>query len=346
MEGTGASMRFQADEMTERSDQLIGESPQIQEVRRVIQRVSQVRWPVLILGETGTGKELVARSIHATGCPDGKPFVHVDCGSPSNLIENELLGAEGQTSGEASITRGRLCELAQGGTLFLDEISELPPSAQAIIVRLIDSKIVTPAIGGDEPVRFGARIIAASRRELRSLLDGTTFRKDLFFRLNTVSLALPPLRERKADIPLLVANILRRISDSHSDLLQSRSRWVLSAKALDSLLVYDWPGNVRELEDCIKRAVILSSGRVLEPSDLFPPLQAFSSVPKDDTECAPHSLRETERKTIMESLQAAHWRKPLAAQMLGIGKSTLYRKLHEYGAKERATPKTRRKWIG
>ena len=344
MEGTGAAVCLQH-ELETRSDQVIGESQGIQEIRRVIQRVSEVSWPVLILGETGTGKELVARSIHAEGRSNGKPFVSLDCGLPPNLIEDELFGTEGQAAGNGSSTRGRLWELAEGGTLFLDEVSELPLVLQARIVRLLDTKLVSPANAKD-PARFAARIVAASSRGLPALLHGPKFRKDLFFRLNAVSINIPPLRERKSDIPLLVQDILRRISASFTEVPETRPHWVLSAKALDTLLLYDWPGNVRELEDCIKRAVILSSGRVLNSSDLFPPLQVLSLAAKEDTECTPFPLRETERKAIMESLFAAGGKKDVAAEMLGIGKSTLYRKLHDYQGMRSATPRTRRRRIG
>ena len=327
--------------------EVIGQTPAMQEVRRVIERVSQVLCPVLILGQTGTGKEFCARLIHTKGRSSGRPFISVDCGLSPKLIEDELFGTEGQATSDAFLTRGRLCELAEGGTLFLDEVFELPLGLQARIVRLMDERMVTPANPKEDPVRFEGRIIAASTRGLFSALHETKFRKDLFFRLNVVSLTLPPLRERKSDIPLLVEDILRRISDPYGEALETQSRWVLSAEALDSLLLYDWPGNVRELEDCIKRAVILSSRRVLGPSDLFPSLQALPFRAKDDTHMQPlQQLQEMERKAIMESLLAAGGDKPLAARMLGIGKTTLYRKLHKYQQTRRSFSATRQRRTG
>lgn len=209
----------------------------------------------------------------------------------------------------------------------------------------MEGREVPSANRKEEHVPFEARIIAASSRELLTPLSERKLRKDLFFRLNVVSLVLPPLRERKSDIPLLVEDILRRISDPYSDALETRSPWVLSAEALDSLLLYDWPGNVRELEDCIKRAVILSSGRVLGPSDLFPSPHALSFRVKDDSHMQPfQQLQEMERTAIFESLLAAGGSKPLAARMLGIGITTLYRKLHKYQQTRRSfsTPRRRR----
>ena len=201
---------------------------------------------------------------------------------------------------------------------------------------------IAPVNEREDAAPFEARIIAASSRELGPPLRERRFRKDLFYRLNVVSLTLPPLRERKPDIPLLIEHIFHGISGSYGDPLETQSHWVLSAKALDALLLYDWPGNVRELENCIKRAVILSSGQVLDASDLFPPLQVLSLSAKDDTQMRSLSLHEMERKTIIDSLLAAGGRKPLAARMLGIGITTLYRKLHDYQQSGRPHSRTQK----
>jgi len=305
---------------------LIGAAPSMQELFRIIARVSQKDHPVLIVGESGTGKELVARAIHESGPSREREFLPVDCGSlVPTLIESELFGyVRGAFTGAMRTSKG-LLEAAEGGTVFLDEIADLPVDLQAKLLRALQEREVRP-IGSTERLKFDARIIAATNRDLDAAVQHGTFRKDLYFRLNVVTLNLPPLRDRKEDIPLLVNHFLEKFSRG------GQSRPVLSEKAMDCLMAYDWPGNVRELENCIQRALALSSGATIGPGDLPTGIRRA----KRSRGLTPASsepvirLQEVERQAIMNAMVKARGDKSLAAKMLGIGKSTLYRKLRQY----------------
>ncbi len=307
---------------------LVGQSPQMEMIFRIIQRVSPSRAPVLILGESGTGKELIARSIHESGPWANKPFVPIDCGAlVPTLIESELFGhVRGAFTGAMQSKTG-LLETSEGGTLFLDEIAELPVELQTRLLRAIQEKEFRP-VGGTRRIPFSSRIIAATNRDLRSAIQQGSFRNDLYFRLNVVSITLPPLRERKVDIPLLCNHILARMTatwDQSSD----DSPWVISSEAIDRMLAYDWPGNVRELENSLERAVTLGSGPLIEAADL--PTSVRNLV--QDNPGQPGSvipLEDMERQAIMRALDSAGGDKLLAAKLLGIGKTTLYRKLRKY----------------
>jgi two-component system response regulator HydG len=302
---------------------LIGVSPKMQRVYKLIEKVSQHNYPVLILGESGTGKELVARSIHFLGPRREKPFVPVDCSAlVPTLIESELFGyVKGAFTGALHSKHG-LMESASNGTLFLDEIAELPVDLQAKLLRALQEREVKP-VGSTERVSINVRVIAATNRDLESAIRGGTFRQDLYFRLNVVQIKLPPLRERKSDIPLLVNTFLERFSDAQRPL---RS---ISEEAMTRLMAYDWPGNVRELENAIERAVALGSGPILQLSDLPSNLHYGSPdrLPGTD-ELLP--LEELERRAIFRALRETGGDKLAAARLLGIGKTTLYRKLKQY----------------
>lgn len=304
---------------------LIGVSTKMQRVYRIIEKVSQHNYPVLILGESGTGKELVARSIHFSGSRRNKPFVPVDCSSlVPTLIESELFGyVKGAFTGAMQSKVG-LMESAGSGTLFLDEIGELPMDLQSKLLRALQEKEVKP-VGSTERVPIATRIIAATNRDLEGAVRQNHFRQDLFFRLNVVQIKIPPLRERKSDIPLLVNYLLEKFNES-----QSNSR-TISEDAMARLVAYDWPGNVRELENAIERAVALSSGPILHAGDLPSNLQYGSStrMPQSD-ELLP--LDELERRAIFRALREVGGDKLAAARLLGIGKTTLYRKLKQYDA--------------
>jgi two-component system response regulator HydG len=304
---------------------LIGVSVKMQRVYRLIERVSQHAYPVLILGESGTGKELVARSVHYSGVRRNKPFIPVDCSSlVPTLIEAELFGyVKGAFTGALHAKQG-LMEIADGGTLFLDEIGDLPFDMQAKLLRALQEKEVRP-VGSTDRIPLSARIIAATNRDLDVAVRQGTFRQDLFFRLNVVQIKIPPLRERKTDIPILVNSFLEKFSEANG-----RMR-TISEDAIARMMAYDWPGNVRELENAIERAIALGSGPILHAGDLPTNLQYGTGdrLPPND-ELLP--LDELERRAILRALREAGGDKLAAARMLGIGKTTLYRKLKQYDA--------------
>jgi two-component system response regulator HydG len=304
---------------------LIGVSPKMQRVYKTIEKVSQHTYPVLILGESGTGKELVARSIHYSGVRQHKPFVPVDCsGLVPTLIESELFGyVKGAFTG-AQQSRAGLLETANGGTVFLDEIGDLPIDLQAKLLRALQEREIRP-VGSTDRVRIDVRIVAATHRDLETAIRTGGFRQDLYFRLNVVQLKLPPLRERKGDIPLLVNSFLEKFSDPQ------RPPRTISEDAMRRLMAYDWPGNVRELENAIERAVALGSGPIVHLADLPTNLQQASGEAVSDTdEVVP--LEELERRAIVRALRETGGDKLAAARLLGIGKTTLYRKLKMYQA--------------
>jgi DNA-binding NtrC family response regulator len=307
---------------------LIGVSIKMQRVYRLIERVSQHAYPVLILGESGTGKELVARSVHYSGVRRNKPFIPVDCSSlVPTLIEAELFGyVKGAFTGALHAKQG-LMEIADSGTLFLDEIGDLPFDMQAKLLRVLQEKEVRP-VGSTDRIPLSARIIAATNRDLDASVRAGTFRQDLFFRLNVVQIKIPPLRERKTDIPILVNSFLEKFSGANG-----RMR-TISEEAIARMMAYDWPGNVRELENAIERAIALGSGPILHGGDLPTNLQygAGDRLPQND-ELLP--LDELERRAILRALREAGGDKLAAARMLGIGKTTLYRKLKHYDAQIR-----------
>jgi two-component system response regulator HydG len=302
---------------------LIGVSMKMQRVYKIMEKVSQHEYPVLVLGESGTGKELVARSIHFSGPRKDRPFAPVDCSSlVPTLIESELFGyVKGAFTGAMQAKQG-LLEAAQGGTLFLDEIGDMPVDLQAKLLRALQEREIKP-VGSTERRRINVRIIAATNRDLDSAIRAGTFRQDLYFRLNVVQVKLPPLRDRKSDIPLMVTAFLEKFSDSQGPVR------TISEDAMRRIIAYDWPGNVRELENAIERAVALGSGPILHVADLPSNLQYPTSerAPERD-EILP--LEELERRAILRTLRETSGDKLTAARMLGIGKTTLYRKLKQY----------------
>ncbi len=313
---------------------ILGESPEMEKLYRILARVAQTVHPVLILGESGTGKELIARAIHANGPGASKPFVPVDCGSLApTLIESELFGhVKGAFTGAHRPNDGLLVA-AGSGTVFLDEIAELPLDLQAKLLRALQEKEVRP-LGGNHSVPIRARILAATHQDLTAMVDQGRFRRDLYYRLNVVKLTLPPLRERKEDIPLLAAHFLERNS------LEMRRPFRLSAETLSFLMEYAWPGNVRELSNAIDRACNLSSGEVIEMGEMSTSIRdAWMQTnvkrreqPENGVETvAVVTLAELEKRAILTTLEQVRGDKLLAARLLNIGKTTLYRKLKEYG---------------
>jgi DNA-binding NtrC family response regulator len=311
---------------------IIGSSASIQHVLRLISRLKDTRTPVLISGESGTGKELVARALHFRGNLASRPFVAVDCGSlVPTLIESELFGYEKGAFTGALRSKQGLLQSADTGTIFLDEVGELPLEMQARLLRFIQEKEVRP-VGSNQKVKVDVRIMAATNRDLDAEYKKGTFRKDLYFRLNVVTISLPPLRERRSDIPILAAFFLERLAPGRG--VQ------VSGNAMKALLAYDWPGNVRELENCLERAVALGDQRILEVDDL-PPSIANAEIQAQPLESHEFSGRATdlediERATIERVFSQVNGDKALAGKMLGISRATLYRKLKRYhiGARE------------
>lgn len=306
---------------------IIGRAPEMEKLYRIIAKAAQSTHPVLILGESGTGKELVAKSIHFTGPCRSKPFIPVDCGSLAPaLIESELFGhARGAFTG-ASHPKDGLLAMAEGGTAFLDEIGELPVDLQAKLVRALEEKEIRP-VGSVKRVPINVRVLAATNRDLEHAVAQGSFRRDLYFRLNVLTLRIPPLRERRQDIPLLVAHFLDRLGRD------TGIEKAISDEALKTLLNYDWPGNVHELENCLERASALSSGNKLQVRDL--PSEVYSAPLEPLGTSRPNGIvpiAELEKQTILGALAQVNGDKLLAARLLGIGKTTLYRKLKEYAS--------------
>lgn len=321
---------------------IIGHSPEMEKLYRILAKVAQTSHPVLILGESGTGKELVARSIHSNGPKASKPFVPVDCGSlVPTLIESELFGyVKGAFTG-ALRSKDGLLTTAEGGTVFLDEIGELPLDLQAKLLRALQEKEIRP-VGATHRVPINVRILAATNRDLAQMVEKGTFRKDLYYRLNVVNLRIPSLRERPSDIPELAAYFIER---------QNRSRgqnFTLSDESLRTMMEYPWPGNVRELENAIEHCFSMSTGPVVHMKDMPTQLQnhllqsrrsaakaeAARTAPAQVSEESITSLAELEKDTILTTLSKLNGDKLRAARLLGIGKTTLYRKLKEYGLVE------------
>jgi DNA-binding NtrC family response regulator len=316
------------------------------QILQLTEKLGKTRWPVLVLGETGTGKEVVARSIH--GVRGEGPFVTIDCSAlVGPLMESELFGhVKGSFTGAGS-TKVGLIESAHGGTAFFDEIGELPLDMQVKLLRVLQEKELRP-VGGLSHKRVDFRVIAATNRDLAKEVDRGAFRRDLFYRLNVVNIKIAALRERREDIPLLIEHFLAKYGRNHS----------LTAEALDSMMAYQWPGNVRELENCIQHMVALNTGPLLHSVELpsmvqnhmrqqraslvvaaatasggsAPDLPAanYSYTPMPLDPPIPIPLAELERRAILEALDYTKGDRAVAAQLLGIGRTTLYRKIKEY----------------
>ncbi len=314
------------EELRERGSlpELVGRSPRMRSLVRMIESLRHNESHVLIVGESGTGKELVARAIHATSRRAMGPFVPVDCGAlPESIIESELFGNRRGAFTGATGAPG-LFRAADGGTLFLDEIGEIPTSVQAKLLRSLQYKEVRP-VGAGEPVSVDIRVVSATHRDLAGMVDAGAFRMDLFYRLNVVRLELPPLRERRQDIPLLVQHFLARQRRAGSTVEG------LEDDALELLLAHDWPGNVRELENVLESALALSRGPRLRAAALPLSRRTLGPAAPPAADAPPLSLEAYERRALERALHECGNNATEAARRLGIGRSTLYRKLARHG---------------
>ena len=316
-------------ERLERGQEIVGQSAAVQELRRQIAIAAPTSGRVLIHGENGSGKELVARAIHALSARREGPFVEVNCAAiPEELIESELFGHEkGAFTGAVARRKGKF-ELADGGTLFLDEVGDMSLKTQAKVLRALEEQAFE-RVGGTESIRTDVRVIAASNQNLSNLITGGRFRDDLFYRLNVIPIHVPPLRERKEDLLLLVEHFIRVFS-----LENGKRAKTVSVEALAYFLSYDWPGNVRELRNMVERLVIMSPRDVIGPEDLPPPLRPkVTALPEDQIkEKTLKEAREAfERAYILAELRAQDWNMTRTSERLGIERSHLYRKLKAYG---------------
>ena len=307
--------------------EIIGNSAALQAVFRLIEKISATNANILIQGESGTGKELVARAIHQHSLRADKPFVAINCGAlPESLLESELFGhTKGSFTGAIADKKG-LFRAADGGTLFLDEIGEIPLALQVKLLRALQEHEITP-IGSTVPVKFDARIVAATNRNLEEEVRKGNFREDLFYRLNVIEVFLPPLRERREDIPLLAKHFVTKTSKE-----QKQNEKPISKEAMTALINYNWQGNIRELQNAVERAFILSSDEIdlesLPPKIKVNTNQGFEI--RDPNGLNP-TLEEVERRYVLEVMKSVNQDKSLAANILGIDLSTLYRKLKRYG---------------
>jgi DNA-binding NtrC family response regulator len=304
-----------------RFENIIAKSPKMQQVIEVIKVVARSNATVLITGETGTGKEVVAQAIHSQSHRRGKPFVAVSCAAlPESLLESELFGHEkGSFTGAYAQKKGKF-EVANRGTLFLDEIGEMSTNIQVHLLRVLEEKEFT-RVGGNEPIKVDVRVISATNRDIKQAVASGRFREDLYYRLNVVNIELPPLQERREDIPLLAQHFLKKFAVENQKEIAG-----FSPEATDFLLRYDWPGNVRELENTIERAVILAQNPLIEVADL--PQQNLVPAHPISPEI---SLKQVEKNHILNVLTETGGNYTEAARILGISRMTLYNKAKAYG---------------
>ncbi len=334
------------------SFQIVGESKPIREVYEVVEKAASTSSTVMIFGESGTGKELIARALHMNSPRANKPFIAVNCAAiPHELLESELFGYEKGSFTGAAITRVGRLELADEGTIFLDEIGDMPMTLQVKLLRVLSEREID-RIGGSKPIPIDVRVIAATHRNLEQAVLNGNFREDLFYRLNIIPIFMPPLRERRSDVPLLVDYFLDQLHKT-----KNQNGKTVSQEALDILSNYSWPGNIRELANFIERMVVLSPGPVINPRDL--PAKVLGETPKEKwapleepelnespAQLLQDSLKKSytmslpaegmnlkmavenfERGLIMEALEQTDWVKNKAANLLGLNRTTLVEKL-------------------
>ncbi len=307
---------------------IIGESSAMKEVYKMVERVSQATSNVLVTGQSGTGKELVARAIHSNSDRSNKPFLAINCGAiPENLVESELFGHKKGSFTGANADKDGVFVAAHGGTVFLDEVAEIPLNLQVNLLRVIQEREVKP-VGSNQMVSFDTRIIAATNKDLEKEVEKGNFRDDLYYRLNVVEISLPPLEQRKEDIPLLAHHFLQKYNKELKHNLKG-----ITSDAMGAMMAYQWKGQVRELENVIERAVLLSDGDFLTLEDL--PASFKKSSGSDDFQMDSDKLDEAiqvfEKHHIQSVLKRTEGNKSEAARLLGIDPSTLYRKMERLG---------------
>ncbi|HUE40585.1 MAG TPA: sigma-54 dependent transcriptional regulator [Chthoniobacterales bacterium] len=323
-------------------ENIIGESPALHEVLNTIRQVAPSNANVLIEGESGTGKELAAHAIHNLSRRNKAKFVAVHCAALSpTLLESELFGHEkGAFTGAHERRIGRF-EQASGGTIFLDEVAEIPLATQVKLLRVMSEERTFERVGGNQTLRADVRLIAATNKSLEQLVKEGKFRDDLYFRLNVVRIVMPPLRDRKDDIPLLVRTFLRQFSKANDKEVVD-----VTPEAMNALLTYNWPGNVRELRTAIEHGVVMATGSKITVRDLPPSLRqaAGTTLPRGISaakafgeKSSPLDLHETERKLILQALATTNGNVTAAAKKLGISRRTLHRKINELNSKKEAT---------
>ncbi|MFA6034596.1 MAG: sigma-54 dependent transcriptional regulator [Myxococcota bacterium] len=313
-----------------RDDRVIAEAPIMRRVIETVKQVAPSTATILLLGESGTGKEVISKLLHESSPRASKPFIPVNCAAlPESILESELFGFErGAFTGADRRHEGRF-ERADGGTLLLDEVSEMSLKVQAKLLRVIEDGMVE-RLGGSTPVKVDVRIIAASNRDIEKLVREGLFREDLFYRLNVISIKLPPLRARREDIPLLAGIFIRSMSVQHSKQIDG-----LTSETMDLLMSHPWPGNVRELQNAIERAVVVCRGRSITPDDLPGELFESGAAPDAMNITVPMgtTLEDVERTVIRETLKRTRGDRMLAARILGIALRTVYRKIPVDGEK-------------
>lgn len=340
LENENRSLRTQLDKRFG-LEAIIGRTPAMEELFKLIRQVAPARATVLIQGESGTGKELVAHAIHNLSPRTRGPFIAVHCAAlPQNLLESELFGHEkGAFTGAVERRRGRF-EMAEGGTLFLDEISEIDPTVQVKLLRVLE-EWKFERVGGQETLEADIRLVTATNNDLKKLVQEGKLRSDLFYRLHVVTVNLPPLRERRDDIPLLAGHFLQNFARENNRKIEE-----IGADVLSALADYDWPGNVRELKNVIERMVILSHGAKLTLRDLPASLREnersapASGISAPSIPLEAGSIKEANRRMIMAAIETAGGNRSLAAKKLGISRRTLHRKLREFGVEKKAADQT------
>lgn len=310
-------------------NQLIGKSSVMVQIRKTITKLNRSQAPVYISGESGTGKELVAHIIHQQSARRSAPFIAVNCGAiPTELMENELFGhTKGSFTGAVTDNKG-LFRAAEGGTLFLDEIAELPLHMQVKLLRAIQEKSIRP-IGSNKEIAVDTRILSATHRELSTLVKQGKFRQDLFYRINVIEIAIPPLRQRKEDIPLLVNHKLAQLLKQQKP--NNMMNISLSANAMNALSCYAFPGNIRELENILERAITFCEGGIIDTDDLSLPVHQGTIADKKEQYPLDSYLTEVEQQTILEALEKVRWNKTAAAKLLGISFRALRYRLKKLG---------------
>jgi transcriptional regulator with PAS, ATPase and Fis domain len=317
---------------------LIGDSPRMKEVYQFLARVAPTDANVLLQGESGTGKELAARAVHRNSPRSSKPFVAINCAAiPEGLLESELFGHErGAFTGAVAQKKGRL-EIANGGVVFLDEIGELAPALQVKLLRVLQEREFE-RVGGVRPISVDIRLIAATNQDLAQAVKAGTFRKDLFYRLNVLSLVMPALRERREDIPMLATYFVTRYVKK----LNSKAKR-LSPEAMQRLVNYDWPGNVRELENAIESALVLSLSDVIQPEDLPESILEKAVTSACDGAKYHNQVREVKKQLILDALEETRLNYTEAAQLLGVHVNYLHRLIRNLDLKDtlRSSPSLR-----